>query len=53
MCACGCFLVAAIVGGLAYCVMHALWLPAAGLVVFAGIIGWLGRKAAATRKPKA
>jgi hypothetical protein len=44
MCACGCFLVAAIVGALVYCVMHGLWLAAAGVVVFAAAIAWFGRK---------
>lgn len=52
MCACGCFLVVAIVAGLVYTVMHGLWLATAGIVVAAGLIGWFGRKAAATRAQK-
>lgn len=52
MCACGCFLVVAIVGGLAYTVMHGLWLATAGIVVAAVLIAWLGKKAAATRPQK-
>ena len=52
MCACGCFLVAAIVAGLVYTVMHGMWLATAGIVVLAGLIGWFGRKAAASRNPQ-
>ena len=44
MCACGCFLLAAIVSALAYCVMHGMWLPAAAVLAFAAALGWLGRK---------
>jgi len=44
MCACGCFLVLAVIAGLVYCFMHALWLPAALIVVFAAAIGWLATK---------
>lgn len=51
MCACGCFLVAAIVAALVYCVMHALWLPLVLVLLFAAVIGWFGRKAAASRNP--
>lgn len=51
MCACGCFLVAAIVAGLAYTVMHGMWLGTAGIVVVAAVIGWFGKKAAAARRP--
>ena len=49
MCACGCFLAAAVVAGLVYSVMHGLWLAAAGIVVLSALIGWLGRKAAKAR----
>jgi hypothetical protein len=45
MCACGCFLLAAVAAVLAYCIAHHLWLPAAGVLVFAGLAGWLGSKA--------
>jgi hypothetical protein len=49
MCACGCFLIAAIVAGLIYTVMHGMWMTAAGVLVAAGLIGWFGKKAAAAR----
>lgn len=52
MCACGCFLVAAIVAGLVYTVMHGLWLATAGIVVLAALIGWFGKKAADARRPQ-
>jgi hypothetical protein len=51
MCACGCFLIAGIIAALVYCVIHALWIPAAVVVIFAAGIGWLGKKAAGSRKP--
>jgi hypothetical protein len=57
VCACGCFLVAGILAAIVYCVIHALWLPLAGLIVFAAVIGWFGqtfnkkKKAAANRTP--
>ena len=44
MCACGCFLLAAVIAALVYSVMHGLWLLAAGVLLVAGLIGWLGRK---------
>ncbi len=50
MCACGCFLAIAIAGGLVYTVMHGLWLATAGIAVAAALIGWFGKKAAATRR---
>jgi hypothetical protein len=46
MCACGCFLVVAVLAALVYCVMHGLWLAAVGVVLVAVLIGWLSRKAA-------
>ena len=49
MCACGCFLLAAIAAGLVYTVMHGMWLAAAGVVVAAALIGLFGKKAAAAR----
>ncbi len=51
MCACGCFLIVAIVGGLVYTVMHGLWLAAIAIVLFAAVVGWFGRKATAGRNP--
>jgi hypothetical protein len=44
MCACGCFLIAAIIAAIVYFVIHALWLPVVGLLIFAALIGWLGKK---------
>ena len=44
MCACGCFLVVAVVAAIVYCVIHALWLMLVGVVLFAALLGWLGRK---------
>jgi hypothetical protein len=44
MCACGCFLLVAVVAAIVYCVIHALWLMLVGVVLFAAILGWLGRK---------
>lgn len=45
MCACGCFLVVALVAALAFCIMHQMWLPAAGVVALGCLVGWLGAKA--------
>jgi membrane protein implicated in regulation of membrane protease activity len=50
MCACGCFLILAIAAALVYSVLHGLWLAAAAVLLFALIVGWFGRKAAAARK---
>lgn len=44
MCACGCFLALALAAGLVYCVLHSLWLPAAGLIALAALLAWLGKK---------
>jgi membrane protein implicated in regulation of membrane protease activity len=49
MCACGCFLLVAIAGALVYCVMHGLWLAAAGVVALTVAIAWFGRKAMQAR----
>lgn len=46
MCACGCFVLAAVIAALVYTVMHGLWLAAAGVALLAGLLGWLGRKMA-------
>ena len=51
MCACGCFLIGGIIAAMIYFILHALWLPLAGLIVFSALIGWFGKKAAAARKP--
>jgi hypothetical protein len=51
MCACGCFLIAAIVAGLVYCAMHGLWLAGAAILLVAALTGWFGKKAAASRNP--
>jgi hypothetical protein len=52
MCACGCFLLAALVAAFVYFVMHGLWLGAAAVLFFAGALGWLGRKTFLPSKPK-
>ncbi len=44
MCACGCFLLVAVVAALVYCVMHGLWLPGLAVVFAAGVLGWLAKK---------
>jgi len=44
VCACGCFLLVAVVAALVYALMHGLWLLAAAVLFFAAIIGWLGKK---------
>jgi len=31
--------------------MHGLWVAAGGILVLAALIGWFGRKAAASRNP--
>ncbi len=49
MCACGCFLLVAIGGALGYCVMHGLWLPAAGILALTAVLAWFGRKAVKAR----
>ena len=43
MCACGCFVLAAVVAALVYTVMHGMWLAVAVVVLVAGLLGWLGR----------
>jgi uncharacterized membrane protein YfcA len=48
MCACGCFLLVAVIAALVYCVMHGLWLWAVTVLAFSALVAWLGRKA--TRK---
>jgi hypothetical protein len=50
MCACGCFLLLAIAAALVYCVMHGLWLAAAGVIALTVLIGWFGRKMMRARK---
>jgi hypothetical protein len=44
LCACGCFLIVAVVAGLVYTVMHGMWPMAAAILLFAAVTGWLGRK---------
>jgi hypothetical protein len=51
MCACGCFVLVAVIGALVYSVMHGLWLAAVAVLLFAVIVGWFGKKAAGARKP--
>ena len=35
---------AAVIAALVYAVMHGLWIVAIAVLVFAGLIGWLGKK---------
>jgi hypothetical protein len=44
MCACGCFVLAALIAALVYGVMHGLWLLVAAALVLACILGWFSRK---------
>jgi hypothetical protein len=44
MCACGCFVLLAALGGLVYCYMHQLWLPGAALIVVMAAITFFGKK---------
>lgn len=44
MCACGCFVLVAVVAALVYCVMHGLWFLAAVVFLVAAALGWLGKK---------
>jgi hypothetical protein len=50
MCACGCFVLAAVIATLVYTVMHGLWLLAAVVLLVTALIGWLGRKMVVARK---
>ena len=50
MCACGCFVLAAVIAALIYSVMHGLWLLAIAVLFVTGLIGWLGRKMVVARK---
>jgi membrane protein implicated in regulation of membrane protease activity len=53
MCACGCFLVVAVIAALVYCLMHGLWLMAIAVALFSALVGWMGKKASESRnKPK-
>jgi hypothetical protein len=52
MCACGCFVLAAVIAALVYSVMHGLWLLAIAVLVVAGLIGWLGRKMVISQKSR-
>ena len=44
MCACGCLLILGLAGALAFCIMHGLWIVAAGVVALGALVGWLGFK---------
>jgi membrane protein implicated in regulation of membrane protease activity len=52
MCACGCFVLAAVIAALVYTVMHGLWLAAIAVLLFTAALGWLGRKMAVSRRPR-
>jgi hypothetical protein len=40
MCACGCFLTLIAIAGLAWCVIHGLWLPATLIVILTAATAW-------------
>jgi threonine/homoserine/homoserine lactone efflux protein len=44
MCACGCFVLAAVIAVVVYAVMHGLWLLAVMAVLGSAFLVWLGRK---------
>jgi hypothetical protein len=44
MCACGCFVLAAVIAALVFAIMHGLWLMAIAVMIAAAALGWLGRK---------
>jgi membrane protein implicated in regulation of membrane protease activity len=52
MCACGCFVLAAVIAALVYTVIHGLWPAAIAVLLFAGLVGWLGRKMFVSRPPR-
>jgi len=52
MCACGCFVLAAVIAALVYSVMHGLWLLTIAVLVVTGLIGWLGRKMVISQKSR-
>jgi hypothetical protein len=43
---------AAIVAALVYAVMHGLWIIAIAILLFAGLVGWLGRKMFVSEQPR-
>lgn len=50
MCACGCFVLAAVIAALVYAAIHGLWLMVAAVLLVAALLGWLGKKMMAARK---
>lgn len=52
MCACGCFVLAALIAAVVYTVMHGLWLATAAILAVAAVFGWLTKKMMAERKPR-
>jgi hypothetical protein len=49
MCACGCLLLVVVAAALVYSAIHGMWLFGAAVLLFAALIGWLGKKAAGKR----
>ena len=43
MCACGCFVLAAVIAALVYTFMHGMWLALVAVVLVTALLGWLGR----------
>jgi membrane protein implicated in regulation of membrane protease activity len=50
MCACGCFVLAAVIAALVYGVMHGLWLLVAAVLVLSCVLAWFGQKMTSARK---
>ncbi len=50
MCACGCFLMVAVIAGIAYCVVHGLWWLAVVIVAAAAVMGWFSKKMAGAKR---
>ena len=42
---------AVVIAGLVYAIMHGLWIVAVAVLLFAGLLGWLGRKMFVSRPP--
>ena len=51
MCACGCFVAAALIAVVVYGAIHGLWLLVGAALLMACVFGWFGKKMAEGRKP--
>jgi|GEM_PF-3535472 len=52
MCACGCFVVAAVAAALVYSLMHGLWPAVAAILLFTAVLGYLAKKFSGAGKPR-